>query len=92
MTVELKGPIRSNNGDVLIDALLAGTGIAPAPDFLVWKHLADGSLEEVLADWASGPNAALHVVTPPTALRPARVKVLIDFLAAAFLKPPWTTS
>lgn len=92
MTVELKGPIRTNNGDVLIDALIAGTGIAPIPDFLAWKCLGNGSLEEVLADWTAGATAALHVVTPPTALRPARVKVLIDFLAAAFLKPPWTAS
>jgi len=92
VTVELKGPIRSNNGDVLIDALIAGTGIAPLPDFLAWKCLAEGSLEEVLTDWTYGPNSALHVVTPPTALRPARVKVLIDFLAAAFLKPPWAMS
>ncbi|ATE63180.1 LysR family transcriptional regulator [Rhizorhabdus dicambivorans] len=92
LTVEVKGPIRTNNGDVILDALLAGTAIAPLPDFLAWKCLAAGSLEEVLADWSIGRTAALHVVTPPTPLRPARVKVLIDFLAAAFLKPPWTTS
>lgn len=92
LTVEVKGPIRTNNGDVILDALLTGTAIAPLPDFLAWKCLAEGSLEEVLADWTTGPASALHVVTPPTALRPARVKALIDFLAAAFLKPPWTSS
>ena len=92
LTVEVKGPIRTNNGDVILDALLAGTAIAPLPDFLAWKCLANGSLEEVLADWTTGPQRALHVVTPPTALRPARVKVLIGFLAAAFLKPPWASS
>lgn len=92
LTVEVKGPIRTNNGDVILDALLAGTAIAPLPDFLAWKCLADGSLEEVLAHWATGPQLALHLITPPTAIRPARVKVLIDFLAAAFLKPPWTSS
>ncbi len=92
LTIEVKGPIRTNNGDVVLDALLAGTAIAPLPDFLAWRCLAEGTLEEVLPDWTSGPTSALHVVTPPTALRPARVKVLIDFLAAAFLKPPWATS
>ena len=92
VTVECKGPIRTNNGDVLLDALLAGAGIAPLPDFLAWRCLGDGRLEEVLPDWSAGPTSALHVVTPPTAMRPARVKVLIDFLAAAFLKPPWMTS
>lgn len=91
-TVEVKGPIRTNNGNVILDALLAGTAIAPLPDFLAWKCLANGSLEEVLGDWSAGPASALHVVTPPTAMRPARVKAMIDFLAAAFLKPPWTTA
>ena len=92
LTVEVKGPIRSNNGDVLLDALIAGAGIAPLPDFLAWRCLADRRLEEILPDWSVGPASALHVVTPPTAIRPARVKALIDFLAAAFLKPPWAES
>jgi len=91
-TVDMKGPIRSNNADVLLDGLIAGAGICPLPDFLAWRGLADGRLEEVLANWSAGPARGLHVVTPPTAMRPARVKALIDFLAAAFLKPPWATS
>jgi DNA-binding transcriptional LysR family regulator len=90
-TVEVSGPMRSNNGDVLLDAIIAGVGVAPLPDFLAWQALADGRLEEVLPDW-SRRTSALHLVTPPTPLRPARVRVLIDFLAAAFLKPPWTVS
>jgi DNA-binding transcriptional LysR family regulator len=89
--VEVSGPMRSNNGDVLLDAIIAGVGVAPLPDFLAWQALADGRLEEVLPDW-SRRTSALHLVTPPTPLRPARVRVLIDFLAAAFLKPPWTVS
>lgn len=92
LTIGLNGPIRTNNGDVLIDALIAGTGIAALPDFLAWQCLGDHRLEEILPDWSTGPVSALHVVTPPTGIRPARVKVLIDFLAAAFLKPPWMTS
>jgi len=92
LSVEVRGPIRSNNGDVLLDALIAGTGIASMPDFLAWRCLADGRLEELLPRWSTGPESALHVVTPPTAVRAARVKVLIDFLAASFLKPPWSSS
>lgn len=92
ITVEIKGPIRANNGDVLLDSLLAGAGVSALPDFLAWQCLGDGRLEEVLRDWSAGPTLGLHLVTPPTATRPARVKALIDFLAAAFLKPPWTVS
>jgi len=90
-TVEVSGPIRSNNGDVILDALIAGVGVAPLPDFIGWQALADGRLEAVLPEWSRG-GGALHLVTPPTALRPARVRVLIDFLAAAFLKPPWAVT
>ena len=92
VSVEIRGPIRSNNADILLDALIAGAGISPLPDFLAWRCLADGRLEEVLRDWSDAATRALHVVTPPTAIRPLRVKLLIDFLAAAFLKPPWMTS
>jgi DNA-binding transcriptional LysR family regulator len=88
--VDVSGPMRSNNADVLLDSLVAGVGVAPLPDFLAWQALTDGRLEEALPEWSRG-RSALHLVTPPTALRPARVRVLIDFLAAAFLKPPWAS-
>lgn len=86
--VRVSGPIRTNNGDVLMPALLSGMAIAIMPEFLVWKALRDGALEEALPDWAP-PPAGLHIVTPPGALRPARVKAVIDFLSEQFLKAPW---
>jgi len=42
------------------------------PKCLVGRDLRDRGLVEVLPDWSSEP-LALHVVTPPGALRPARV-------------------
>ena len=38
--------------------------------------------------WTTSP-AALHVVTPPGALRPARVTALIEFLTRHFREAPW---
>jgi DNA-binding transcriptional LysR family regulator len=42
----------------------------------------------VLADWAP-PPIALHLVTPPSTIRPARVEVLIAFLAKRMAAAPW---
>lgn len=77
-----------NNGEVALPALLSGVGIARQPEFLIWRELRSGALEEVLADWTQ-TESALHVVTPPGMVRPARVEVLIDFLARRFLTAPW---
>ncbi len=86
--VKVNGQFQTNNGDVVVPALLAGVGVALQPEFLIWRELRDGRLEEALPGWSATP-IALHIVTPPGTLRPARVTALIDFLAARFLKAPW---
>jgi DNA-binding transcriptional LysR family regulator len=79
------GPLITDNGDAMMPALLAGLGIARLPDFIIERELADGRLVEILGDW-SPMNIALHLMTPPSALRPARVELVIDFLSQRFRK------
>lgn len=74
------GPLRSNSGDAMLPALRAGLGIAILPDFIVGPDLAAGKLVAILTDW-HGPPIALHLMTPPSNLRPARVEALITFLS-----------
>jgi DNA-binding transcriptional LysR family regulator len=88
VSVKVSGQLLTNNGDVVVPALLAGTGLALQPEFLIWRELREGRLEEALPGWSATP-IALHVVTPPSALRPARVTALIDFLSARFVHAPW---
>jgi DNA-binding transcriptional LysR family regulator len=87
-SVRVRAPLRANNADVLQPALRAGLGVALQPEFLVWRDIAEGRLEAVMKDWAA-PPAALHLVTPPSDMRPARVRVLMDFLAQRLAKAPW---
>ena len=81
VTVRPAGPFRSNSGDAMLPALRAGVGIAMLPDFFVSGDLARGTLEKILPDWHAAPTA-LHLMTPPSPLRPRRVELLVDHLAA----------
>ena len=52
------------------------------PDFIAAEALAAGTLVRILPGWAL-PPASLHLLTPPSRLRPARVQALSDYLASA---------
>jgi DNA-binding transcriptional LysR family regulator len=73
----------TDSGDATLPLLHAGLGIARLPDFIVDAEIAAGRLEAILTEWTAAP-IALHLVTPPSQLRPARVELLIDFLTQRF--------
>ena len=79
------GPLRVNNGEALMPALLAGLGIADLPEFIAGEAIASGEVEVILKCWKQ-PEGAVHLVTPPGGPRPARVEVLAEFLTRKFAK------
>jgi DNA-binding transcriptional LysR family regulator len=84
-SVRPAGPLRVNNGEALMPALLAGLGIADLPEFIVGDAIAAGAVEVILKGWKQA-EGAVHLVTPPGGPRPARVEVLADFLTRKFAK------
>jgi DNA-binding transcriptional LysR family regulator len=78
-TVRPSGPLRVNNGDAMLPALIAGTGLGILPEFILRDALAAGRLERLLPDW-SLPLGAVYWVTPPGGPRPKRLELLADFL------------
>jgi DNA-binding transcriptional LysR family regulator len=78
-SVQPSGPLRVNNGDAMMPALIAGTGIGVLPEFFLRDALATRQLERVLPDW-SLPPGAVYLVTPPGEPQPKRVEALTDFL------------
>jgi len=84
-SVRPAGPLRVNNGEALLPALIAGLGIADLPEFIVGDAIASGEVEVILKDWKQ-TEGSVHLVTPPGGPRPARVEVLADFLAKHFAK------
>src|SRR5712675_2569265 len=85
-SVRPSGPLRVNNGDAMMPALIAGTGIGILPEFILRDALAAGRLERLLPDW-SLPSGAVYWVTPPGGQRPKRVEVLADFLLEKLARP-----
>jgi len=77
------GPLRINNGDAMLPALVAGLGLGVLPDFIVRAALADGRLERVLPDW-SLPTSGLHWVTPPGGPKPRGSQSLRIRLRSSF--------
>lgn len=80
VSVRADGPLAANSGDAIMPTLLAGLGIARLPGFVLGDALANGLVVEILPDWRLSPTA-LHLMTPPSPLRPARVEALIAFLS-----------
>jgi DNA-binding transcriptional LysR family regulator len=78
-SVRPTGPLRVNNGDAMMPALIAGTGLGILPEFFLHEALESHLLERLLPDW-SIPLGAVYWVTPPEGPLPKRVKVLGDFL------------
>ncbi|MDQ2894026.1 MAG: LysR family transcriptional regulator [Pseudomonadota bacterium] len=86
VSVKPHGPLTANSGEALLPALAAGLGIARLPGFIVGAQIARGTVVEILSDWNAAP-VGLHLLTPPSPLRPARVEALIAFLAANLRDP-----
>lgn len=79
VNVRPKRRFQSNNGDVMLPALIAGRGVGYLPDFLCQNALDAGSLINILPGWRMG-DISLNIVMPPSRLRPARVDALVNFL------------
>ncbi|ABE41567.1 transcriptional regulator, LysR family [Rhodopseudomonas palustris BisB5] len=78
--VRPSGPLRVNNGEAVLPAVVAGLGIADLPEFIVGEAIAAGDVEVILEGWHQR-ETSVHLVMPPGGPRPARVEVLAAFLA-----------
>jgi DNA-binding transcriptional LysR family regulator len=78
----------ANNPQAMVPALLAGIGIAVIPEFFIWRQFEEGLLEPVLPGWGAPPGPT-DMLTPPGRARPARVRVLMEFLRERFAARSW---
>ncbi|WP_160062472.1 LysR family transcriptional regulator [Psychromonas sp. L1A2] len=80
--------LRSNNGDVLVEAAIAGAGIVLQPTFIASKALQSGALVQVLPDFELDP-IGLYAMYANRKLLPNKVRCFIDFMEGYYGSPPY---
>jgi DNA-binding transcriptional LysR family regulator len=90
ISVQVKGTLRSNSGDMSRLATVAGLGITTLPIFLICDELRSGQLVPLLTDYPI-PDINVHAVYLPGARRAARIKAMAEYLWDALGRgtPPW---
>lgn len=86
--VRVGSQFSANEATALLQAALAGGGVALQPTYLANPHLRDGSLQAVLPDWTL-PDMAIYALYPSRKHLSPAVRALLDFLVARFAKIPW---
>jgi DNA-binding transcriptional LysR family regulator len=77
------GNLLIDHGEYLLEAALAGMGVAQVLDFMALEHLKNGALSELLSDFsAAGP--AIYSVSAPPRHRSANVRAFNAFLGEVF--------
>jgi DNA-binding transcriptional LysR family regulator len=87
-TVTVPTRLTTNDFDVLLDAAVAGTGIALLPLHLTIGPLRKKQLVRLLAPWSAAP-IPLHAVYPGTRLLSPKVKAFVEHLKEQLTPPPW---
>jgi DNA-binding transcriptional LysR family regulator len=79
LRVRVEGQLVFNGTDPMVDAALAGAGLAYVPEDAVRPYLADGRLIRVLADWCP-PYSGYHLYYPSRRQPTPAFTLLVDAL------------
>lgn len=89
VSVKVSGNLRANVADGLVDAAIAGIGVAALPSFAASEHIVAGRLVELLSDYVL-PDSTLYAVFLPDRRLPERIRSFVQFLADRFApEPSW---
>ncbi len=82
-SVKVSGPLKTNNGEVLLQAARQNLGVAFLPNFLVREDIQAGVLVPVLEQYRL-PELSVYAVSPPNRFPARKVQAFIAFLAERF--------
>lgn len=85
VTLNLKGVMEANDGQILRAAALDGMGILVQPSYIVYEDIVAGRLVPLLDDWDL-PRLAINLAYPSRKHLSAKVRTFIDFMAEHFEK------
>jgi DNA-binding transcriptional LysR family regulator len=84
-TLQVKGRLDSNDGQILRAAALDGLGILVQPTYIVYEDMVAGRLVPVLDDWDL-PRLTINLAYPSRKHLSAKVRTFIDFMAEHFVR------
>ncbi|MDB5410934.1 MAG: Transcriptional regulator, LysR family [Rhodospirillales bacterium] len=91
--VAVRGRLRANDSEALLDTALAGLGVALLPTWLTREAIAAGRLTTILPPWEAlitpGPARAIWGVYAPKKVVSPKVRAFLAFLEQRFGKPPY---
>lgn len=89
-SLSLPSRLLSSSGEALLDAAIAGLGIAALPAFLAYDSTKEGALVEIFLPGWNMTSDAIYAVYPETIALPLKVRVFIDHIALRLREPlPW---
>ena len=91
--IKVAGRLRANDSEALLEAALAGLGLALLPTWLIGEDLRAGRLLAPLPEWewliAPGPERAIWGVYPPKKVVSPKVRAFLTFLSQRFGTPAY---
>ena len=87
ITVKVRGPLTTNDGEIAVNWAIAGFGIVLRAEWDVRRYLRSGRLVEVLPGHVT-PDADIYAVYAQRHQKSVRVRTFVDFIGAAFRALP----
>jgi len=86
VVVQVQGPFKANNSEVLREAVLGGLGIGLLPDFSAAAHLGPRQLVQVLPEWRPLGffGDGIYAIRPWAPQVPRAVQCFVDHLRGLF--------
>ena len=84
-SVRVNGRLKASSPDAICDATIEGLGISVLCEWYVRKHIEDGRLKTILADYKP-TTFDIHAVYPERKFVPQKVKRMIEFLKSKLEK------
>ncbi|MDR7296757.1 DNA-binding transcriptional LysR family regulator [Pelomonas aquatica] len=81
VSVRVAGSLRTNSGEAVREAVLAGMGLAYAPGWLFETEVARGDVQFAMPNWL-GRALPMQLVSPPQRRSSGKVRAFGDHLAA----------
>lgn len=83
ISIKVNGNLRSDTGNILMNAALNGKGIFIGPTFMIDRALEEGRLETLLDEYTS-MTTGLYAVYPYSKLVSTKVRAFVDFIAESW--------